>query len=112
MILVASRAYPPPRMSGRVAAVRVEEDGLSLTLGDPGAAPTPGRANHLWFRGGTIRIGRMTQTDADLRILDADPSDPFDFVGDRMNDQLAAGYAKMRADGGLTMFVPDFDDIR
>ena len=112
MILDASRAFPPPRMSGRVAAVRVEADGMSLTLGDPGAAPTPGRANHLWFRGGTIRIGRMTQTDADLRILDADPGDTFDFFGDRMNDQLAAGYAKMRADGGLTMFVPDFDDIR
>jgi hypothetical protein len=112
LIVDASRAFPPPRMSGRVAAVRVEEGGLWLALGDPGAAPAPGRANHLWFRGGTIRIGRMTQTDADLRILDADPRDPFDFFGDRMNDQLAAGYAKMRADGGLTMFVPDFDDIR
>ncbi|HEY7472478.1 MAG TPA: hypothetical protein VIE68_09040 [Gemmatimonadota bacterium] len=112
LILDASRAFPPPRMSGRATAVRVEDDGLWLTLGDPGAAPTRGRANHLWFRGGTIRIGRMTQTDADLRILDADPSDPFDFFGDRMNDQLAAGYAKMRADGGLTMFVPDFADIR
>jgi hypothetical protein len=81
-------------------------------LGDPDAAPAPGGANHLWFRGGTIRIGRMTQTDADLRIVDADPDDPFDFFPDRMNDQLAAGYAKMRADGGLTMFVPDFEETR
>jgi hypothetical protein len=112
LILDASRAFPPPRMSGRAAAVRVQEGGLSITLGDPGAAPRPGRTNHLWFRGGTIRIGRMIQTDADLRIVDADPRDPFDFFPDRMNNQLAAGYAKMRTDGGLTMFVPDYEDIR
>jgi hypothetical protein len=112
LILDAGRAFPPPRMSGRVRSVTVEEDGMSIVIGDRSAAPAAGAANHLWFRGGTIRIGRMTQTNADLRILDADPRDPFDFYGDRMNEQLAAGYAKMRADGGLTMFVPDFDEIR
>ena len=112
LILDASRAFPPPRMSGRVVAVRVEEGGLSITLGDPDAAPRPGRANHLWFRGGMILIGRMTQTNADLRILDDDPRDPFDFVPDQMNSQLAAGYAKMSTEGALTMFVPDYNDIR
>ena len=48
----------------------------------------------------------------DPGLKDADPDDPFDFFPDRMNDQLAAGYAKMRADGGLTMFVPDFEESR
>jgi hypothetical protein len=111
LILDASRAFPPPRMSGRVRAVAVEEEGMSIVIGDPGAAPAAGSANHLWFRGGTIRIGRMTQTDADLRILDDDPADPFDFFPEYMNEQLAAGYAKMRTDGGLTMNVPDYADI-
>jgi hypothetical protein len=111
LILDASRAFPPPRMSGRVRAVTVEEGGMSIVIGDPDAAPASGNANHLWFRGGTIRIGRMTQTDADLRILDDDPADPFDFFPGYMNEQLAAGYAKMRADGGLTMHVPDYADI-
>jgi hypothetical protein len=111
LILDASLAFPPPRMRGRVVAVSVGEAGLSITLGDPGAAPRPGNANHLWFRDGTIRIGRMTQTDADLRILDDDPRDPFDFFPGQMNRQLAAGYAKMGVDGALTMFVPDYGDI-
>ena len=111
LILDASLAFPPPRMSGRVVAVRVEEGGLSITLGDPDGAPRPGRANHVWFRGGTIQIGRMTQTDADLRILDDDPRDAFDFFPGQMNSQLAAGYAKMSVDGALTMFVPDYGDI-
>ena len=112
LILDASRAFPPPRMSGRVRSVTVEEGGMSIVLGDPDAAPSSGNANHLWFRGGTIRIGRMTQTDADLRILDDDPADRFDFFPDQMNAQLAAGYAKMREDGGLTMHVPDYNDMR
>jgi len=111
LILDASRAFPPPRMSGKVRSVTVEEGGMSIVIGDPDAAPAAGNANHLWFRGGTIRIGRMTQTDADLRILDADPADRFDFFADSMDQQLAAGYAKMRTDGGLTMHVPDYDDI-
>ena len=28
-----------------------------------------------------------------------------------MNRQLAAGYARLRPDGGLTMFIPDYGDI-
>ena len=111
LILDASRAFPPPRMSGRVRSVTVEESGMAIVIGDPDAAPASEDDNHLWFRGGTIRIGRMTQTDADLRILDDDPADRFDFFADSMNQQLAAGYAKMRTDGGLTMHVPDYDDI-
>ena len=54
----------------------------------------------------------MTQRDADLRIVDADRKDALDFYGDRMTQQLAAGYAKLGASGGLTIFIPDYGDIR
>jgi hypothetical protein len=49
----------------------------------------------------------MTMRDADLRIVDQDPGDAFEFSVDRLNDQLQAGYAKLQADGGLTMHVHD-----
>jgi len=111
MILDASRALPPPRMRGPVTAVRVEDDGLLLTFGPARRAPA-GRANYLRFRHGVIKIGRMDQYDADLTITDADPRDPFDFFGERMNRQLAAGYSKMSEAGSLEMFVPDFDDMQ
>jgi len=110
LILDASVALPPPRMNGRVTAVRVEDDGLALTFGEA-RDTTRRRSNHLWFHGGTIRIGRMTQTDADLRIVDQDPGDSFDFFSGQMNRQLAAGYAELQTDGGLTMHVPDYADI-
>jgi hypothetical protein len=110
MILDASRALPPPRMRGPVTAVRVEEDGLLLTFGPARVTPA-GRTNYLKFRHGVIKIGRMTQYDADLTITDADPRDPFDFFGEQMSRQLAAGYSKMSEAGALTMFVPDFADM-
>jgi hypothetical protein len=114
LILDMSRALPPPRVAGRVTAVRVEQKGLALWFGapEPPAAATSDTANYLWFRKGTIRIGKMTQRDAELRIVDADPRDPLDFYGDRMTEQLVAGYAKLGASGGLTMFVPDYGDMR
>lgn len=111
MILDASRALPPPRMRGPVTAVRVEEAGLDLTFGPARRSSQQGRSNYLAFRGGVIKIGRMTQYDAHLTIVDADPRDPFDFFGEHMNRQLAAGYSKMSEAGALTMFVPDFEDI-
>ncbi len=114
LILDPSRAFPPPRVAGRVTAVRVEPNGLALSLGSPDttSGDQPDKSNYLWFRKGTIRIGKMTQRDADLRIVDADPKDPLDFYGDKMTRQLVAGYAKLGAGGGLTIFVPDYAEIR
>jgi len=94
-----------------VTAVRVEERGLRLVLGSPPPAARRGGRAFLRFRGGTIRIGRMTQTDADLTIADSDPRDAFDFYPDRMTHQLEAGYAKLDESGGLTMIIPDYADI-
>jgi hypothetical protein len=50
-------------------------------------------------------------TDADMRLIDADPSDPFDFFPDHYNDQLVAGYSKTTASGGLLVYVPDYSKI-
>jgi hypothetical protein len=114
LILDASRAFPPPRVSGRVTRVRVEPGGLALSFGAPTvrtAKADKDSSNYLWFRKGTIRIGKMTQVDADLRIVDRDPRDPLDFYGDRMTQQLVAGYARLGAAGGLTIFVPDYGDV-
>ncbi len=110
LILDAGKALPPPRLRGRASAVLVEDEGLRLRFGPARPAPAGG-GNYLAFRHGIIKIGRMTQFDAHLTITDADPRDPFDFFGERMNRQLAAGYSKMSEAGSLTMIVPDYDDM-
>ena len=51
-------------------------------------------ANYIWFRGGTIRFGKLTMTDADLQLIDMHPADPFDFYSAKYETQLVAGYSK------------------
>jgi hypothetical protein len=112
MILDPSGLLPPPRSSGRVTFVSLEPDGMVMRFGDgkPPEPPDP-REHHIFYRGGTIRLGRMTMTDADLQIFDADPSDAFDFYPGKMNDQISAGYVKVKKDGGLEIYAPDYAKI-
>ena len=49
--------------------------------------------------------------DTDMRLIDADPSDPFDFFPDHYRDQLVAGYSKTTPSGGLLVYMPDYDKI-
>ena len=44
-------------------------------------------------------------------ILDADPSDPFEFFPDHYNYHLVAGYSKTTASGGLRVYMPDYGKI-
>jgi hypothetical protein len=106
VVLLLDRLMPPPRISGRATSVQVTQTGLVIHFGGAETAAS-GKGNYLYYRGGTIRIGKMTMRDADLRIVDQDPGDAFEFSVDRLNDQLQAGYAKLQADGGLTMHVHD-----
>lgn len=113
VVLLLDRLMPPPRMSGRATGVQVLPSGLLIRLGNGGSQGSidEGGGNYLYYRGGTIRIGKMTMNDADLRIVDQNPDDPFDFSPDRLNEQLEAGYAKLQPGGGLIMHVPDLRTI-
>jgi hypothetical protein len=121
VILHLETLLPPPRLKARVTSIALAEDRMHLTLGkadslragaeEPGrTAPGHEERNQLAFRHGTIRLGRVTMHDADLKIVDLDASDPFDFSFTKMNDQLVKGYAKLAKDGGLTAFAPDAGD--
>jgi hypothetical protein len=108
---------PPPRISGRVVAVRVEGRSLVQTFAGgrrPRAEPAedggPSRGNYMYYRGGTLRFGKLFMVDADMRILDADTSDPFDFSLDRYNEQLVRGYSVTLPSLGLEVHMPDLAD--
>jgi len=49
--------------------------------------------------------------DADLQIVDADPSDPFDFSLANINRQLVAGSSRNQTDFGLVTTMPDYGDV-
>ena len=110
LILDTSQMLPPPRMRGRVTAVKIEGDKLVEWVGRAGAARRETR-NFIRFRGGVIRFGKLTMHDADLSLIDAEPKDPFEFSLDRYKDQLVAGYSKTTPSFGLEVFMPDLTKL-
>ena len=115
LLLEPSQMLKAPQMRGRVTMARIDGDRLRLVLGDAAPATREATAdaprNFIWFRGGQIRFGRLTMANADLQLIDADPSDPFDFYPEKYRDQLVAGYSRNTPDGALRTTMPDFNDI-
>jgi hypothetical protein len=106
---------PPPRIAGRLTGLRVEGDELVQIFGDGDhlePSPPPSAAeNYLYFRGGTLRFGKLLMAGADLQAVDADPGDPFDFYLDHYQAQLVAGYHLTTPVDGMLAFFPDFADL-
>lgn len=113
IILDPARMLPPPRMRGRITAVRVQGDQIIQIFGKErrDSATEQPRSNYMAYRGGILRFGRLTMNDTDMRLIDADPTDPFEFFPERYNDQLVAGYSKTTVSGGLQVYMPDFNKI-
>jgi hypothetical protein len=117
-ILDPMRVLPPPVIKGRLLSVRVMNDELVQEIGPlPGpeaqlaSSPTPpdtSAKNYMYYRGGRLHFGRkLLMTNADMQVLDADPSDPFDFNLDNYMVQLVAGYSRTLANAGLWVVMPD-----
>ena len=117
IIIESGEALPPPEIRGRLSKVGVSEGRLTLTYLSSNDAPadrgrrSPSPRNHVSFTGGTIRFGKLTMTDADLRLIDIDPRDSFDFFPAQYQRQLIAGYSRNTPAGGLRTFMPDYDDL-
>jgi len=118
IVMAPGEALPPPEIRGRLSKVMVNDRGLALTFssaGEPevsdGPRSGPTGRNYISFTGGTIKFGKLTMVEADLRLIDADPRDPFDFFPVEYQRQLVAGYSRNTAAGGLRTFMPDYDDL-
>lgn len=107
---------PPPQIEGRVAAVRIQSNQVVMTFGSgpPStmlAIPDPTVSNYMYYRGGTLRFGKLMQIGADMLITELDPQDPFRFDLDRYKPQLVAGYSRTLESGGLEVWMRDIDKI-
>lgn len=112
MLLSPERLLPDPRISGHLLAVRLEKDRMVQVFGRTPAGPSDGMKNYMHYRGNVLRFGRLTMRDTDLRLIDEDPRDPFDFSPRDYVKQLVAGYSKNDADGRLRVYMPDLDEVR
>jgi hypothetical protein len=115
LLLDPERLLPPPRIKGRLTRTWIENGVVMQEFGTPSAHPLtpPNRrlANYMYYRGGTLRFGKLTMVDADMVLVDADQRDPFDFSPAEYNDQLVAGYSKNTRGHGLVVYMPDLNDL-
>jgi hypothetical protein len=115
LLLDPAKMLPPPRIQGRLRAVELEPDRLVQDFGEPdslarltyfgGDRPAP---NYMHYQGGTMRFGRLTMTPLDLLLVDADPSDPFEFSLAHYHEQLVAGSHRTTPDDALVVSMPDY----
>jgi hypothetical protein len=115
LILDPQLMLPPPHIRGKITEVHVEGDTLVQTIGPGTPHPLTPRAvspNHIYWRGGSLKFGKLTMAQTDLELIDMDPKDPFDFSAPHWNDQLVAGYAKNKGNRGIKAHMPDFNDLR
>jgi hypothetical protein len=116
LLIDPQRALPPPQTELHLVDVRIEGDEL-IQVFDAGrhlpelTLPHPEEKNTMFFRGGTLRMGKLLMVDAEMQVADPDPSDPFDFFLDRYNDQLVAGFSRNQPDYGMLVFMRDFADL-
>jgi hypothetical protein len=116
-LLSPDRLLPEPPLSGHLTGVRLEGQSVVQIFGppsvpDPLVAPAPHAPNFMYYRGGSLRFGKLTMSDADMELIDADPRDPFDFYPAKYLDQLVAGYSKNSRSGGLLVYMPEYDQVR
>jgi hypothetical protein len=114
ILLNPGRMLPPPRIEGRVTAVRIEGDRIVQTFRsrDTKVLVPPYKAqNYIYYKGGVLRFGKLTMADADLEIVDQSPRTPFDFSLPDYSRQLVAGYSKNTPTHGLIVFMPDFSTL-
>jgi hypothetical protein len=105
---------PPPSIEGALASISVEGNYVVQRFGSPItpiAVTDTTQPNYMFYKGGSIKFGRLLMSDAELQIVDLDPADSFRFNLDRYLEQLVAGYSRTNANGGLEAFMRDVDKI-
>jgi hypothetical protein len=115
LLLDPERALPPPRIRGKLTKAWIADGLVYEQFGGEKAThsltPPVASRNFMYYRGGTLRFGKLTMVDADLLLVDDDPKDPFDFSPAQYKDQLVAGYSKNTPANGLVTHMPDLSDI-
>ena len=114
IILPIAALFPPPRVTGKLTAVRIDGDVMVQIFGPADAKlPQPPEAakNFIYFHGGRMKFGKLTMQDVDLELVDKDPSNALDFSLEHYYQQLEAGYSKMTAGQGLVVYVVDYSAL-
>ena len=117
LFLDPTALLPPPAIEGRLVSIRIEGNELVQVFGTPAAAPpltrpdTSARA-FMYYKGGTLRFGKLLMTDAEMQIVGIDRNDFFGFDLDRYKQQLVAGYSRTLPSFGLEVYMASAETLK
>jgi hypothetical protein len=113
LILDLEQILPPPHIEGKVVAVRMEGEKIIQVFGGAEVKPVKNirTGNYMAYRNNRLRFNKLVMNDADLILIDMDPSDPLDFYLEHYKEQVSAGYTKTTLDSGLRVFIKDFNKL-
>ena len=113
LILNLEQILPPPHIEGKVVSVRIEGDKIVQVFGGSDAKPVKNirAGNYMAYMNNRLRFNKLVMNDADLILIDMDPSDPLDFYLEHYKEQVSAGYTKTTLDSGLRVFIKDFNKL-
>lgn len=112
VVLDPEEILPPPQLHGKITSVRLDNGQIVQVFGKGSLARhSTGPRNFMAYHGAVLRFGKLTMTDTDLVLIDADPRDPFDFYLDHYREQLAAGYTKTTPQFGLRVYMVDYNKL-
>ncbi len=113
LILDLEQILPPPHIEGKVVSVRIEGEKIIQVFGGSDAKPVKNirAGNYMSYKNNRLRFNKLVMNDADLILIDMDPSDPLDFYLEHYKEQLSAGYTKTTLDSGLRVFIKDFNKL-
>lgn len=113
LILDLEQILPPPHIEGKVVSVRIDGDKIIQVFGGSDTKPVNNirTGNYMAYKNNRLRFNKLVMNDADLILIDMDPSDPLDFYLEHYKEQLSAGYTKTTLDSGLRVFIKDFDKL-
>ncbi len=114
ILLDCTKLFPPPQIQGRIAAVDIQDNRLTLMFDNqqriPKRLPPDTNArNYMYVYGGNVLIMNELQRGAELQMVDMKPTDSFDFFMNEYRRHLRAGYVKVVNDlGTLITLMPDY----
>ncbi len=118
-VLNPTKMLPPPVIRGMVTSIKLEPGGMRQRFGSAEAARVPlvhrpgsSAKNFMYFHGGTLRFGKLTMSGTDLEIVDADPSNAFDYALDRYQEHLVQGHSNTTPVDGLIVVMPDVRTLK
>jgi hypothetical protein len=101
--------FPPPRVSGRMADVAIDADGIRLTFsGRKIPAPEVNARNYVYLKGGASQFGSFRMLRTDILIVDQDPGDSFVFSLKDYAGMVPASRIEVNDTHSARVTMPDF----